>query len=274
MYRVVIVEDSRLLRMGLIHTLNWQSMDCAVVGSAADGVEGLELICATQPDIVMTDIRMPGLTGLEMIEAVHTRGFDPAVIIASGYDSFSYAQKAVRLGVVEYLVKPMEDAQTYSAIRAACARVDAQRKFRQLQDRLQNVEQSKIQVFHGYLDSSDDIKSEYTRQALDYIEAHYAEEINVRSIAQALSISESHMSKVFKDTLNTTIGDYLTNYRVSRACELLKDAQNRIYEVAVRCGYQDQRYFSVVFKRIMGMTPNEFRRKSAKAQAATGRGAR
>ena len=79
MYRIVIVEDSKLLRMGMIHTLNWQSLDCTVVGSAGDGLEGLEVICNTKPDIVMTDIRMPGLSGLEMIEAARQRGCSPAV---------------------------------------------------------------------------------------------------------------------------------------------------------------------------------------------------
>ena len=264
MYRIVIVEDSKLLRMGMIHTLNWQSLDCTVVGSAGDGLEGLEVICNTKPDIVMTDIRMPGLSGLEMIEAARQRGCSPAVIIVSGYDDFSYAQQAVKLGVVEYLVKPMEDEDTYRAIRGACARVDELRKYQHLRDRLQSVEDSKIKVFNTYLDSNDGIKSEYTQQAIRYIEAHYADDINVRSIASALSISESHLSKVFKDTVHSTIGEYLTNYRINRACMLLKDPQIIIYEVAVRCGYNDQRYFSVIFKRIMGMTPNEFRARSTK----------
>lgn len=264
MYRVVIVEDSKLLRMGLIHTLNWQSLDCTVVGSAGDGLEGLEVICDTKPDIVMTDIRMPGLTGLEMIEAARKRGCNPAVIIVSGYDEFSYAQQAIKLGAVEYLMKPMEDEDTYRAIRSACLRVDELRKYRHLQDRLQSVEDSKIKVFNTYLDSNDGIKSEYTQQAIRYIEEHYADDINVRSIAAALCISESHLSKVFKDTVHSTIGEYLTNYRINRACGLLKDPQIRIYEVAVRCGYNDQRYFSVIFKRIMGMTPNEFRARTTK----------
>ena len=105
-YRVVIIEDSKLLRMGMIHTLNWQSLDCQVVGSAGDGLEGLQVICDTNPDIVMTDIRMPGLSGLEMIEAAREKGCTPAVIIVSGYDEFSYEQKALKLGAVEYLLKP------------------------------------------------------------------------------------------------------------------------------------------------------------------------
>ena len=264
MYTVVIVEDSKLLRMGMVHTLNWQSLDCQIVGSAADGLEGLQVICDTDPDIVMTDIRMPGLTGLEMMEAAKEKGLTPAVIIVSGYDDFAYAQQALKLGAVEYITKPMEDEDVYRAIRSACERVDERRKYESLQQRLQSVEDSKMKVFQPYLDSGEGIKSEYTRQAIRYIEEHYADDINVRSIAEALSISESHLSKVFKDTIHSTIGEYLTHYRIKEACMLLQDPQNRIYEVAIRCGYNDQRYFSVIFKRIMGMTPNEFRSRSAR----------
>lgn len=262
MYRVVVVEDSRLLLLGMIHTWDWKSLDCQVVGSAGDGLEGLQVICDTDPDIVISDIRMPGLSGLEMIEQAQEKGFRPAVIILSGYDEFSYARKALSLGAVEYLMKPVEEADAYQAIRNACSRIDELRKYRNLTERLQSVEDSKMKVFGTYLAGSENIKSEYTRQAIRYIEEHYAEDINVRSIAEALSISESHLSKVFKDTLHSTIGEYLTHYRIREACKLLKDPQNRIYEVAVSCGYGDQRYFSVIFKRIMGMTPNEFRTRS------------
>lgn len=264
MYTVVVIEDSKLLRMGMVHTWDWKSLDCQIVGSAGDGMEGLQVICETKPDVVLTDIRIPGLDGLEMIRKAREQGISPAVVIISGYDEFSYAQKALSLGAVEYLVKPVEEEEAYRAIRAACSRVDEQRKYRNLTERLENIENSKMQVFNTYLSSSEGIKSEYTRQAIRYIEEHFADDINVRSIAEALAISESHLSKVFKDTLHCTIGEYLTQYRIREACTLLKDPQNRIYEVAIRCGYNDQRYFSVIFKRTMGMTPNEFRTRSIK----------
>lgn len=259
MYRVVIVEDSQLLRTGMIYTLDWQSMDCQVVGSAGDGLEGLELIERIKPDIIITDIRMPGLSGLEMVERARLDGSQASVVIISGYDDFDYAKKALKLGAVEYLVKPLDDEDTYRAIRAACAKVDERRRLEGLQRRLDAVEDSKVKVFKRYLDNDAGIKSEYTQQAIDYIAQHYAEDINVRSIAAALSISESHLSKVFKDTMQATIGEYLTHYRITEACKMLQDSKNKVYEVAVRCGYNDQRYFSVIFKRIMGITPNEFR---------------
>lgn len=259
MYRVVIVEDSPLLRAGMIHTLDWPSVNCQIVGSAGDGLEGLALIGSTKPDIIITDVRMPGLSGLEMVEQAMLNGSRASVVFVSGYDDFQYAQKALKLGAVEYLVKPLEDGKTYSAIRSACAKVDERRRLDELQRRLDAVEDSKVKIFQRYLDSSENIKSEYTQQAIDYIAQHYGEDINVRSIANALAISESHLSKVFKDTLHSTIGEYLTHYRVTEACKMLQDSRNKVYEVAVRCGYRDQRYFSVIFKRIMGMTPNEFR---------------
>lgn len=262
MYRVVIVEDSKLLRVGMIHTLDWQSLDCQVVGSAGDGLEGLQIIRDTNPDIVMTDIRMPGLSGLEMMEAAIGSGCRAALIIVSGYDDFSYAQCAVKLGAVEYLVKPLCDEDIYRAVRSAHAKVDARRQMEALQQRLSTVEGSKMEIFKTYLDVGEGIKSEYTKRAVEWIGRHFAEDIGVQSVADALSISESHLSKVFKETLNTTVGEYLTNYRIREACRLLRVPGSRVYEVAASCGYNDQRHFSVIFKRIMGMTPNEFRAHS------------
>lgn len=264
MYKVVIVEDSSLLRKGMIHTMDWVSLDCQVVGSAGDGPEGLRVILETQPDIILTDIRMPGMNGLEMIDAAWKQGCAASVIIISAYDDFNYAQQGMKLGAVEYLVKPVEDEDVCRAIRSACARVDARRQLSRLQEKLGAVESSKVQVFQPYLNGEAGIKNEYTCRAIRFVEEHYGEEINVARIAKALSISESHLGKVFKDTMNTTIGEYIIHYRITRACRLLQNPQCRIYEAAARCGYADQRYFSVVFKRIMGMTPNEFRSRSIK----------
>ena len=267
MYKVVIIEDSPLLRTGMVHTLDWASVDCQIIGSAGDGLEGLALIENVKPDIIITDIKMPGLSGLEMVEQAMLNGSRASVIFISGYDDFQYAQKALKLGAVEYLIKPLEDEDTYRAVRSASAKVDERRRLDELERRLDAVEGSKVKVFQRYLDGNESIKSEYTQHAIDYIAPHYGEDINVRSIANALSISESHLSKVFKDTLQSTIGEYLTHYRITEACKMLQNTKMKVYEVAVRCGYSDQRYFSVIFKRIMCMTPNEFRAHNAARDA-------
>jgi len=260
MYRVVLVEDSKILRIGMKYTFDWDSLDCEIIGDAENGQEGLKLISQIQPDIVITDIRMPGLDGLEMIGQLNTEGCKAVFIIISAYSDFSYAQQAVRYGAVDYLVKPFTDAEMINSLKTACARVEERRQELLLSQRLETVEKSKVIAFSSYLSGEEGrIKQEYTRRAIQYIKEHYAENIQVGSIAGALKVSESHLSKVFKETMHNTIGEYLAQYRIKEACRLLQNPDNRINEVSEQVGYSDQRYFSVSFKRIMGVTPGNFR---------------
>ena len=97
MYKVLIVEDEDIIRKGLMFMVNWQQAGCVVAGEAADGLEGLEKIRETRPDIVIVDINMPVMDGLEMLEkSIQEYGYD--AIIVSGYSEFEYARKAITLG--------------------------------------------------------------------------------------------------------------------------------------------------------------------------------
>ena len=261
MHRVVLVEDSKLLRVGMKYTFDWDALDCEITGDAENGQEGLLLIRQTQPDIVITDIRMPGLDGLEMIKQLHAEGSGVVFIIISAYSDFNYAQQAVRYGVADYLVKPFTDSEMINSLKTACARVEEHRQELILSQKLETVEKSKLIAFSSYISEDEGrIKRDYVQRAIQHIKEHYAENnIQVRSIANALKVSESHLSKVFKEIMHYTISEYLTQYRIKEACKLLKNPDNRINEVSEKVGYTDQRYFSVTFKRIMGVTPGNFR---------------
>ena len=115
MYKVLIVEDEDIIRKGLMFMVNWQQAGCVVAGEAADGLEGLEKIRETRPDIVIVDINMPVMDGLEMLEkSIQEYGYD--AIIVSGYSEFEYARKAITLGVTEYLLKPVNFNELYDAL--------------------------------------------------------------------------------------------------------------------------------------------------------------
>jgi len=116
MHKVLIVEDEDIMRKGLMFMPKWQEVDCIVVGEAVNGQDGLEKIRRLQPDIVIVDINMPVMDGLEMLEkSIEEYGYD--AIIVSGYGEFEYAQKGISLGVTEYLLKPIDYTKLYEAIR-------------------------------------------------------------------------------------------------------------------------------------------------------------
>ncbi|MEN6338987.1 MAG: response regulator [Clostridiaceae bacterium] len=262
MHSVVIIEDSFPLRQGMILTFDWRALNCYVAGEADNGEDGLRLICEINPEIVITDIRMPGMDGLDMIEEMRKSGGDAVCIVISAYGEFDYAQRAIRFGVSEFLVKPFEMSELNNALKNAVRRAEQIRHMRQ-------IEEKKVMLYGDFLAEDGDIKGKYAEQAVNYIKAHFAESIGICDIALALSMSESHLSRVFKESMGYTLGEYLVNYRISVACELLRDGNLRVSEAASKVGYGDQRYFSVVFRRIVGMTPNDYRAHAMNSRSGT-----
>ena len=107
MYRLVVIDDEYIVVEGIKAMIGRQKLDYEVVGSAYDGIHGLDIIEKYKPDLVITDIRIPGMDGLSMIEAAKEVCPDTAFVVISGYTEFEYAQKALRLGVMGYIDKPI-----------------------------------------------------------------------------------------------------------------------------------------------------------------------
>ena len=136
MYKVVVVEDEKRVRQGIIMGTDWTKINCIVMGEAANGEEGVEIIRKCRPDIVVTDIRMPKMMGIEMIERIQEYGLEPYVIFLTAYDDFTYAQQAIKLGVADYLLKPFKDGELESTIVKIIERNkrDSERKEQQNQE--------------------------------------------------------------------------------------------------------------------------------------------
>lgn len=244
MMKVVVVEDEDLVRRGIVLTVDWAGVGCAVVGEAADGMAGLEVIRANQPDLIITDIKMPRLDGIEMIRRLREEGCRAYVILLTAYSDFSYAQAAVKLGAVDYLLKPFQDGELEEAVT-------------RLRERVTPTETPSVGK-----EISEEGKSKYVMEALRYIAGHYNDpDMSVSSVARDLGISEGHLSHVFKKETSRTLGSYLTDYRIRKAMELLKDCRNKVYEVADRVGYRDITYFSSTFKRVVGVSPSEYQKQ-------------
>jgi len=256
--KVVIVEDESLVRQGLVFTTPWNDFGCEVVGTAANGLEGLELVAKLEPEIVFTDIRMPGMTGLEMISRLKER-VDAEYIIITGYSEFEYAKKAVKLGVKDYLLKPIDDGELYEIIRNVATLVRQKIKIQKLQA-IEELQASNIMNFKDYvLNKENTNKENYISDAIDYLKANYQRDINIKEAAEILHLSESYLSRLFKRETGYTFIEYLTNYRIKKAIDFLKDKNVKIYEISSLVGYGDSRYFSALFRKYVGVTPSEFR---------------
>lgn len=250
MLKVVVVEDEELVRKGIVLTVDWASVDCAVVGEAANGEEALEVIERYKPDLIITDIKMPKMDGIEMIYQLRKRGNDAYLIILTAYSDFSYAQSALRFGAVDYLLKPFHDGELEQVIHRI------QRRERE------NQQQYDPKVCVLNIQDYVKEKSKYVMEALNYIAEHYGDpNISVSTIAGSLDLSESHLSHVFKKETSYTISGYLTSYRMHIAMQLLKDCRSKVYEVAEKVGYRDIAYFSNSFKKAVGCTPSDYQKR-------------
>ena len=224
MLKVLVVEDEELIRKGIVLAVDWAALDCVVVGEASNGEEALDAVERLSPSLIITDLKMPRMDGIEMLRRLREAGNPVYVIILTAYDSFTYAQSALRLGAVN------------------------------LQSRMQTSE-----PVHGIPGLKKGDKSKYVLEAMDYIGAHYNDPgITVGSIAQSLGISEGHLSHMFKKETDYTLLNYLTRYRIHKSMELLRDCRRKVYEVAELVGYKDVTYFSATFKKVVGISPSEY----------------
>lgn len=137
MFKVVVIDDEAIVRKGIINVIDWRNLGCQVVGEASNGADGFELIEKEKPDIIITDINMPEIDGLEMIKTLKDKIPLGHIIVLTGYREFDYIQEALRLGVHSFLLKPSKINEITSAIKSVCLELNYKNKreesFKQLE---------------------------------------------------------------------------------------------------------------------------------------------
>ncbi len=261
MIGVVIVEDESYIRKGMVMTTPWEEFGCKVIGEAGDGQEGYELIRKLNPDIVITDVNMPVMDGIEMLRKLDGES-SAACIIVSGYNDFSYAQQAIKLGVRDYLLKPIDDDDFYRTLKRVILHIEKEHIIAKEKERNLLIQEGKeLLANEEGFDAHYDSRQVYVLKAVEWIEAHYSENIGISDAALNLEISESYLSRLFKSYMGYTFVEYLTDYRIKMAIQLLKDHHIKIYEVSERVGYNDPKYFGILFKKKVGVTPMTFKNR-------------
>ncbi len=241
--RVVLVEDEEIVLKELVETIDWAGLGLEVVGTASDGIEGEKMIKTLSPDIVVTDIKLPGKNGLQMIEdAAVTNG-----IILSGYTDFEFTKRAIRLGVFDYLEKPVDDDELEASLKTLAIRIFEDEK---------DVDA----ISDGCnLTLKEDVQSHWIKVAIDYIGKNYMNQIALSDIARETRLSESHLSALFKTETGINFLQYLNAVRINASIRLLSQSSMNISEIARSTGFPNPGYFTKIFRRFMGKTPTEYR---------------
>lgn len=246
MFKVVVIEDESIVRRGIVQSINWDSVNCMVMGEAENGVKGIELIRRVQPDIVISDISMPELNGLDMIEALKRENITPKVIFLTAYDDFSYARDALRLQVSDYILKPFKDGEMEAVIM-------------KITEKLGGAHESTEEHFGAELALKRGDKSKYLSDAIRFIDENYSNpDLSVDMVAESIGVSAGYLSRLFRKETDYTMMTYLVNRRIRAAKDMLKDYSHKVYEVAELVGYRDIAYFSATFKKYVGVSPSEY----------------
>jgi YesN/AraC family two-component response regulator len=244
-YKVVLVDDEEIILRGLCDVVPWEKYNCKIIGKADDGQEGIKLIKSTQPDMIFTDIRMPNMDGIEMLYAVQEQLKSKQVTVMTGFRDLEYAQQAIKLGVTRYLLKPSEIEEIEEAILCMIQHLD------------ENKENSRQRA-----KQPDKTENYIVNNVLDYIESAYNNKMTLADIAEKNYVSVWHLSKLINKYCHKSFRELLNQTRIKYAKELLTGSNAKIYEVAENVGITDITYFSKMFKKYTGITPNEYRNQS------------
>lgn len=243
MLKVLVADDETVVRRGIVLGVDWAAMGCVIVGEAANGLEGIQAVERYKPNLIITDVRMPKMDGIEMLRELRRRGCQAHAILLTAYSDFEYVRSALQLGADDYLLKPFRNQELAAAV---------ERVRQKVQERWEKGNDIELPLVKGD-------KSKYVLKALEYISAHYADSgISITTIANHLGVSEGHLSHVFKKETNYTVVGYLTQYRIHMATKLLRDRNHKVYEVAELVGYKDVAYFGSIFKKLTGVSPSEY----------------
>ncbi len=270
MYKVVIVDDEPIIVRGLCKSIDWESAGCSVVGTAFGGEEGIHLIREKKPDIIFSDIRMQRLDGLTMIAAIKSEFPNAQITILTGYRDFEYAQTAIRLGVGRFLLKPSKMDELQEAITFMTGRLDKLKE----EGRYEYVPEKNVAELPGeeakpqedgqaaaheeeLADSA--ANSFVVKNAIAYIEEHYQEKLKLADVADQVYVSQWHLSKLLNKYQGQNFSEILNGVRIAKAKEMLRDPSLRIGDVADMVGFLDMAHFSRVFKKMVGISANEYR---------------
>lgn len=253
--RVLLVEDEKWVRTALRKVLEQANLPLEVAHEAANGLEAWDWLADHEADLVLTDIRMPVMDGLALLQEMRRSRHPADVMIVSGHDDFAYAQQALRLGARDYLLKPVETDEVIRRIGPW------------MEERRSAAEAGRAAAAEPAVRWEELSPVE---QVLHHIHAGRAYQLTLAEAAAMVHLNPSYFSKLFRRHTSTTFTDYMTEVRLREAARLLERTALRVNEIAERLGFADVAYFSNTFKKATGQTPSEYRRERQSRSPGSG----
>ncbi|NHN30246.1 response regulator transcription factor [Paenibacillus agricola] len=243
MYKLVLVDDEVEIRNGLSQYFPWNDIGFDVVGSFENGKQALAYIDAHHVDVMLCDIKMPIMTGLEVAKELHSRKSKIKMILLSGHKDFEYAKQALSYDVKGYIVKPTKYNELYE-------------HFTKLKQEMDKVEEE--QTGKQSLNEKGTFNEKVIATIRSYVEQNY-KQATLEEAAALVRMNSYYVSRYFKENTGQNFSDFVAEVKMNKATELLKDIRYKTYEISEMVGYSHAKNFTRTFKKHFGMSPREFR---------------
>ncbi|RXZ82938.1 response regulator [Paenibacillaceae bacterium] len=237
--KLLLVDDEPLILDGLAKIVGQSGLPFLKVEKAGDAFEALSIMVEFAPDVTITDLNMPEQNGFELISNARKAMACDRFIILTGYDEFEYARQAVRVGAIDYLLKPINEQEVVRLLQGISGELEQQAGI--TSDPVPNIS-----------------------RMLDYIENHYNEDISLDSLTTVTGLHPNYISGLFRKETGQTFIYYLNSLRIRKACELLTTHRlMSVHQVGRNVGLENPQHFTKVFKKFTGITPGTYREESA-----------
>ena len=261
--RLLIAEDEQMLRNGLAG-LDWKAQEITLLPTAKNGLQAVEIATEHTVDILLTDIRMPGCSGIEVAGFVRERYPQAEILFLSGYEEFDYAQKAISLRANNYILKPVMPREVLRAVGAAREAIRQRRADEEARHQMRTELQILTRVAsaaQGPAGETDAPTEEEITLVVSYIHKHYQEPLSLACLAEVFHFTPVYLSRLIKKKSGHTFTELLTSTRMYHAARLLRETTLKNGEICTQIGMSDERYFTQVFLRTYGVPHQQYRKQ-------------
>lgn len=237
MYSVILVDDNPWALADIRETFGFADFGFDIIGEFFNAEDALDMILKQPPTLIVADICMEKLSGLDMARLCRQNGIHSLFVLVSGYERFEYAQAALRYDIFDYLLKPLDDAKVREVMRRLS----------------EHLEKEGAPHAGGQHDS--------LVLARKFIDERYSESISLDDVARYTHVNKSYLSELFTKRLGVSFTRYKNGIRIHHAKSMIRLGSMSMTEVALASGFENLSRFSKVFKQIEGITPMQYRAK-------------
>lgn len=251
MYKLLIVEDEDLIRKGIVSFVNFKELNINSVLEAGDGEVAFKIFKEELPDLILADINMPKMNGLDFSASCKEIKKNVKICIVTGYDYFDYAINALKIGVDDYILKPVSKEDIGEALRKLINKIKEEKNKDEVNSILNGLINKNVEEDNGY-------KWKLQKEIEENIGN---KELSLTFISNKMGFSFGYLSNLFKKLFGVTFQEYVLNERMERAKILILSTDMKSYEIAESIGFEDANYFSTAFKKKYGISPSQYKDK-------------